>query len=142
LLLIPDSNEYIFALGAEREKTCERLIEVIAKESDSIFIRIPRFVTTEVRNNLTPEAFKEFILLIHKLTFVDEDLIVPYDSVGEYEHRGLKAADAFIAAYAEWTGADVLVSENRHFLSRQANLPFKVLTAESCLKLIKSSLRK
>jgi len=142
LLLVLDSNEYIFALGAEREKTCERLIEVIAKESDSMFIRIPRFVTTEVRNNLTPEAFKEFILLINKLTFVDEDNIIPFETVFKYENQGLKPADAFIAAYTEWTGAEILVTENRHFLSRQANLPFKVLTAESCLKLIKSSLRK
>ena len=141
MLLILDSNEYLFALGAERDKTCEKLIEVIAKESDVVFIRIPRFVVMEVRNNLTPEAFKEFILLISKLTFIDEDLVVPYELVGEYEYKGLKPADAFIAAYAEYTGADALVTENRHFLSRQSDLPFKVLTAENCLKLIKSSLR-
>lgn len=48
----------------------------------------------------------------------------------------MKSPDAFIAAYAEWIGADVLVTENRHFLTRQKDLPFKVLTAEKCLKLI------
>jgi hypothetical protein len=53
-----------------------------------------------------------------------------------YETKGLKPADAFIAAYAEWVGADVLVTENRHFLSCNPDLPFKVLTAEKCLKLI------
>ena len=95
----------------------------------------------EIRNNLTPEAFKEFILLISKLTFIDEDLIVPYELVGEYEYRGLKPADAFITAYTEYIGADALVTENRHFLSRQSSLPFKIVTAETCLKLIKSSLR-
>jgi hypothetical protein len=50
---------------------------------------------------------------------------------------GLKPADAMIAAYTEWVGATVLVSENRHFLSRQTHLPFKVLTAEKTLKLLK-----
>ncbi len=44
--------------------------------------------------------------------------------------------DAFIAAYTEWTGADILVTENRHFLSKQQDLRFKVLSAEKCLKLL------
>ena len=39
-------------------------------------------------------------------------------------------ADALIAAYAEYVGAEILVSENRHFLSRQTNLPFKIVNAE------------
>jgi hypothetical protein len=54
----------------------------------------------------------------------------------KYEIKGLKPADAFIAAYTEWVGAEVLVTENRHFLNRHTDLPFKVLTAEECLKLI------
>jgi hypothetical protein len=45
-------------------------------------------------------------------------------------------ADAFIAAYTEWVGADVLVIENRHFLNHHPDLPFKVLTAQECLNLI------
>lgn len=53
-----------------------------------------------------------------------------------YEAKGLKPAGAFIAAYAEWVGADVLVTENRHFLNHHPDLPFKVLTAEKCLNLI------
>jgi len=49
---------------------------------------------------------------------------------------GLKPADAFIAAYTEWVGAELLVSENRHFLSRHADLPFRVLPAEQAIRLI------
>jgi hypothetical protein len=49
---------------------------------------------------------------------------------------GLKEADALIAAYTEWAGADALVTENRHFLNKHPNLPFKVLTAEKCLKIM------
>ncbi len=69
---------------------------------------------------------------------IDEDFFVPFELGVRYELEGLKPADAFIAAYVEWTGADALVTENRHFLKRHSNFPFKVLNAESCLKLIKS----
>ncbi|MBU3933846.1 MAG: hypothetical protein KKH11_04200 [Candidatus Omnitrophica bacterium] len=83
MLIIIDSNEYIFAFGP-------------SKESNALHLEI----------------------------------------VFQYEAKGLKPADAFIAAYTEWAGADCLVTENRHFLFRHADLPFKVLTAEKCLKLI------
>lgn len=136
MLLVLDSNEYIFALGTVRDPLCEKLLEWIVEHSDTISLRIPRFITEEVRNNLTPEAFKEFVISINKLTKVDEDIEVPFNLGSKYETKGLKPADAFIAAYTEWTGADILVTENRHFLSRQANLPFKVITAENCLKIL------
>lgn len=136
MLLILDSNEYIFALGAVRDKVCEKLLEQISESSKDIFLRIPRLILDEVHNNLTPEAFKEFILLINRLTVIDEDSEVPFEFGAKYESLGFKPADAFIAAYVEWTGADALVTENRHFLSRQANLPFKVMNAENCLKIL------
>src|SRR3990172_10359465 len=41
------------------------------------------------------------------------------------------------AAYLEWTGADILVTENRHFLRNFSSLPFKILNAAGCIKLIK-----
>ena len=137
MLLILDSNEYIFALGSARDPICEKLLDVIAKNSDKVCIRITRLILKEVRNNLTPEAFKEFILFLNKTTIIDDDSEIPFELGAKYEARGLKPADAFIAAYTEWTGAEVLVSENRHFLSRHNDLPFRVLTAEKCLSLIK-----
>lgn len=45
----------------------------------------------------------------------DEDIVVPFEIAFKYETKGLKPADAFIAAFTEWVGADVLVTENRHF---------------------------
>ena len=137
LLLVLDSNIYIFALGAVRDKAAEKLLERLLGSSKGVSVRIPRLIMEEVRNNLTPEAFKEFILLMNKLAKINEDIEVPFELGSRYEAKALKPADAFIAAYTEWTGADALVTENRHFLSRQTNLPFKVLTAESCLKLLK-----
>lgn len=136
MLLILDSNEYIFALGAVRESASEKLLERILERPKDISIRIPRLIVEEVRNNLTPEAFKEFMLLINKLAGIDEDTEVPFEFGAKYEAKGLKPADAFIAGFLEWTGADALVTENRHFLSRHTLLPFKVLNAEDCLKLL------
>ena len=136
MLLILDSNEYIFALGAVRDRLCERLLDKILEQSENLSLRIPRLIVEEVRNNLTPEAFKEFIISINKLTRVDEDIEVPFELGVKYESKGLKPSDSFIAAFSEWVGADALVTENRHFLSRHSDLPFKVLTAESCLKIL------
>ena len=99
-------------------------------------IRIPRTIFEEVRRNLSPEAFHEFNKFICDLTTIDEDIVVPFEIAVKYEAKGFKPADAFIAAFTEWVGADVLVTENRHFLNRHPDLPFKVLTAEECLKLI------
>lgn len=136
MLLILDSNEYIFALGAVRDRVCEKLLEKILERSKDIFVRIPRLIIEEVRNNLTPEAFKEFMLFINKFSRIDEDIEVPFELGAKYEAKSLKPADSLIAAFVEWTGADVLVTENRHFLSRQSSLPFKVFNAETCLKII------
>lgn len=135
-MLILDSNEYIFSLGKIRYPSCEKLVDKILEHAKIISLRIPRLITEELRNNLTPEAFKEFMLLINTLTKIDEDTEVPFELGAKYETKGLKPADAFIAAYTEWVGADALVTENRHFLSRQSNLSFKVLTAENCLKIL------
>lgn len=136
MLLVLDSNEYIFALGAVRDLSCEKLLEKIPEHSGDISLRITRLIAEEVRNNLTPEAFREFVISINKLTRIDEDIEVPFELGVKYESMGLKPADAFISAYAEWVGADVLVTENRHFLSRRKDLPFKVLPAKGCLKLL------
>ena len=73
---------------------------------------------------------------IQDLVSVDEDFVVSFELGSKYEALGLKPADAFIAAYTEWTGADTLVTENRHFLTRRTDLPFQVLRAEQCVKLL------
>ncbi|MDP3722369.1 MAG: hypothetical protein Q8R91_02595 [Candidatus Omnitrophota bacterium] len=96
-------------------------------------MRICRTIVEEVRDNLTTQEFREFIGLLNSVTSIDEDFFVPFELGSKYEWKGLKPADAFIAAYTEWVGAALLVSENRHFLSRRSDLPFKVLSAEQCL---------
>lgn len=50
------------------------------------------------------------------------------------EVRRHLSPEAFLAAYTEWVGADALITENRHFLTRHPDLPFRVLTAEAFLR--------
>jgi len=136
LRLVIDSNEYIFAFGPLKERVSYKFLEKIVETVPLHTVRIPRTIFEEVKRNLSAESFHEFISFINALTTIDEDIVVPFEIAVKYEIKGLKPADAFIAAYTEWVGADVLVTENRHFLNHHSDLPFKVLTAEKCLKLI------
>ncbi|MBI5181586.1 MAG: type II toxin-antitoxin system VapC family toxin [Nitrospirae bacterium] len=139
MLLVLDSNEYIFAFGILKKPFSIRLIDIILDTFPTYSIRIPRLIVEEVGRHLTPEEFREFIEFITNLTTIDEDFVVPFELGAKYELDGLKPADAFIAAYTEWTGADILVTENRHFLRHHSSLPFKILNAEECLRFIQSS---
>jgi uncharacterized protein (DUF2164 family) len=136
LQLVLDSNEYIFALGLSRKRSCETLLEQLIDNISSHSICTCRTIVEEVRANLTIKDFHNFVKFVNIFTNIDEDFLIPFELGAKYESRGLKDADALIAAFTEWVGADILVTENRHFLSRRRGLPFKVLTAEKCLKLI------
>ncbi|MBF0531508.1 MAG: type II toxin-antitoxin system VapC family toxin [Candidatus Omnitrophica bacterium] len=133
--LVLDTNVFIFAFGEAENVSCVRLIETLTVLKASI--HIPRTIIREVQNSLRPILFKEFILFLNKAAHIEEDHVVSFELGMKYEAMGLKPADAFIGSFTEWVGAEILVSENRHFLSRQSNLPFKVLTAEKCLKFFK-----
>jgi predicted nucleic acid-binding protein len=136
LLFILDSNEFIFALNSV-ESASRKLLDSLCAGTSTHRIRIPRTVFEEVKRNLSAELLREFILLLTTAEIpVAEDELVSFELGLKYERLGFKPADAFIAAYAEWTGAAALVTENRHFLSRHQHLPFKILNAESCLRLI------
>jgi len=139
LLFVLDSNEYIFAFGLRKKPSSEKLLDVILETLPEHSLRIPRMIVEEVGRHLTSEEYREFIEFITNITNIDEDIFVPFELGARYESVGLKPADAFIAAYVEWTGADALVTENRHFLQHRSDLPFKVLTAEGCLRYIIST---
>lgn len=138
--LVIDTNEYLFAFGLLKVPMCENLIATLLEQSPYNIIRISANIVVEVRRNLTEEAFREFVGFLNALSItIDEDYLVPFELGAKYESKGLKPADALIAAYAEWVGADILVTENRHFLSLHSNLPFRILTAEKSLKLLRTT---
>lgn len=131
-----DTNEFVAALGIVKHPPSELLFNILVASFPKHTIHIPRIIISEVRNNLAPIIFTNFIKIAQDIAVIDENALVPFELGAKYETKGLKSADALIAAYVEWTGADALVTENRHFLSRQAGLPFKILTAENCLKIL------
>jgi predicted nucleic acid-binding protein len=137
LEFVLDANIYVFAFGIAKHEICKSFLKTITEHATSHSVRICRTIAEEVSNNLTQQEFREFITFINNITEIEEDFLIPFDIGSKYEWKGLKPADALIAAYCEWAGADVLVTENRHFLSRQSDLPFKVLNSGKCLKLIR-----
>ena len=134
--LVLDANEYIFGLGFFRKKSCESLLNLLIDSFPSHSISVCRTIVEEVRANLTTKEFHSFIKLINVFTAIDEDFFIPFELGAKYEKKGFKDADALIAAFTEWVGAEVLVTENRHFLNCHPELPFKVLTAEKYLNFI------
>ena len=64
---------------------------------------------------------------------VMDDRVVPSTLISKYHDLGLKDADAFIAAFTEYIGADVLVTENRHFLDKVKITEFKKMSAQQFL---------
>ncbi len=139
MLLIIDSNEYILAFGSSKDTSSNTLLDTLLDKFPAHTLRIPRLIIEEVKRNIAPELFREFIKLISAITAIDEDFNVPFELGAKYESKGLKPADAFIAAYAEWVGADALVTENRHFLTLHIGLPFRILSADNCIKLLKAN---
>jgi hypothetical protein len=94
LLLVLDSNEYIFAFGIFKKPTCEMLLDTILDTFPAHSIRIPRLILEEVSRHLTPEEFKEFIEFVTNLTTIDEDFVVPFELGVRYELKGLKPSES------------------------------------------------
>ncbi len=106
MLLVVDSNVYIFGFGLVKVPACKNLIYEIIENPELYTLRIPRRIVEEVRLHLSPEDFSTFIRVINTLTTIDEDFLIPFEIGAKYEAKGFKPADAFIAAYTEWVGAD------------------------------------
>ena len=136
MLFVLDTNEYLLAVGLTRNSYSEHLLDILIERFPTHRLRIPRLIIDEVRRHLPPVVFRDLLSSLLLLVSIDEDFEVPFELGVKYETKGLKHADAFIAAYTEWVGADALVTENRHFLGRRSDLSFRVLTAEQALKIL------
>jgi hypothetical protein len=136
LLLVLDSNEYIFSFGAQRAEPCVTLLELLLRNPSRYVLRLARTTVDDVRRHVSHQAFPEFLAFLRDLdVLIDEDELVPYEFGGKYLSKGLKPGDAFLAGYAEWVGADYLISENRKdFVNHPHLFPFQVRTAERFLR--------
>ncbi len=113
--LVLDANEYIFGMGFLKKESCKSLVKYLIDNFPSHKISICRTIVEEVRDNLSPMDFQTFIRFINIVAVIDGDFLIPFEIGAKYEAKGFKPADALIAAYTEWVGADALVTENRHF---------------------------
>ena len=167
LRLVLDTNEYLFTIGISEKPSCVKLLPLLLKSYPDVQIFLPRLIFNELKANCRPSTFRNLIKLIRPITRFHENWEIPFSLVVKYQTLGLKEADAFIAAYAQWiiddcssnirssqstiveiltttcifnkekvSKADILVSENRHFLARATNLSFRVVSAAQCLKLL------
>ncbi len=134
MLIVLDSNEYLFNFGSDSRRSCEELLDLLASDPQKYQVRICRTIIDEVRRNLSASAFKDLWNTLEEFGIKpDEDWEVPFELGAKYEGMGLKRGDAFIAAYTEWTGAKHLITENRDFLALH-QLPFAILRSEQFLK--------
>lgn len=134
MLLVLDTNEYLFVFGTEPQPECEALLTRISSDPERYRVRISRTILNEVRRNLSARRFADFWTFVNKAEIAqDEDWEIPFELGVKYESKGLKAGDAFIAAYTEWTGAEFLITENRDFMDLSL-LPFEVLRAQRFLE--------
>ena len=132
--LVLDSNVYILGFSESRPPAAASLFGLLVDEPDRFELIISRTILQEVEQNLPPRAYG---VCWGFLTAMDiepvESWQIPFETGSRYQERGLKPGDAFIAALAEWSGAEYLVTENRHFMVRSA-LPFKVAKIEDFLR--------
>jgi hypothetical protein len=122
--------------GSERYSASEKLLTEIARKPEKYSLSICRPILDEIGRHLSPRQLSEVYAFLHALDVgIDERWAVPFEHVERYIGKGLKRGDAFVAGYAEWTGADCLVSENRaDIVSRAELFPFLVFTAGQFLK--------
>lgn len=139
MLLVLDSNEYLFAFGAVKAPASEELLDFLVEHFPRHHVRIVRTIVEEVSSKLTLEQIKEFYAFLNLFTDIDEKWVIPFD-VAEKYLSFFKKGDAAIAAYTEFVGAHALVTENRrHFHRHKETLPFEIWDAATCLQELKKS---
>jgi len=133
-ILILDSNEYILGFTDPQSDSAALLKAV----KDYVVI-VPAIVVREVTSNLAamsstlPRMF--YGLLSDPAAHMERSYNEPPEELWlKYLDLDLSEEDAFIGAFAEWTGAKFLVPENRHFLRGLNVEAFEVVDALTLLQ--------
>jgi hypothetical protein len=96
---------------------------------------IPLQVLHELQVNFTKNEFTQFFHLINQfpkqITIHWEKAKI--ETVRKYQNLGCDLGDAIIAAHLEELAINMLVSENRHFLEKIKDLPFRSLNSTKIL---------
>jgi predicted nucleic acid-binding protein len=128
-----DSSVFIRGI-TENDPQLDRIIALIGPQ---LKVLIPRLVAQEVTRNLfRVEQTRRFYSIFQtpgEAAIVDDPM--PAHLVQRYVEMGLRAkGDAYIAAFAEWSGAQYLISDNRHFLRELRADAFEVVDAEEFVR--------
>jgi len=102
---------------------------------------VPEIILREVQRNLPSDLEKDFFKLIQSSQKIEYHTLadVPRATFEKYRQKGLKRADALIAAFADHMKADYIISENRHIYRNLKHAPFLTLKAQGFLNLVKRS---
>jgi len=131
--VVLDTNIWIFGLREDPERpACMRVLQHLPR----LYIHIPRQILLELRANLTKEDMGRFFRLANRYP---ERIRIHWEKVAltlihKYQQLGCKLGDAAVAAHVETLGVEVLVSENRDFLTEITGLPFQVFSAEEIVR--------
>lgn len=137
--VVLDTNQFIFGLR-NKKQSCTEVLTYMGYQFECILPEVIVFETLDKLRELEGRAYASlgYYLFYNKMKIrIIPDHLVPQHLSIEYKKRGLKDADALIAAFTEWIGAQYLVSENRHFLRELKTKPFIVLPAEEFLKVLR-----
>ena len=74
-----DTNEFVSALGLVKHHASELLLAKLIDTFPTHTIHIPRTIVNEVRRNLPPLLFTQFIKITQSIATVNEDIIVPFE---------------------------------------------------------------
>lgn len=143
--LVLDANEYIFGLNRLSGKSASiRLIhEILPRLMDEVedfSLLVPETVRDEVQRSLTGPLLSDF----YRLVTSDPKILygwlyeVPPEFLDKYAAKGLRPADATIAAFADWFKADFLISDNRHIYEQLKVDEFVTCAAAEFVRVVDS----
>ncbi|MCP4112562.1 MAG: type II toxin-antitoxin system VapC family toxin [Desulfobacteraceae bacterium] len=107
-----DTNIWIFGFPGG-DTFCEKIILNLPR-FDTI---VPNQVRCELERNLPRQYMKRFYQLALESGVQFDFEHVPETYIAMFEQKGLKKGDAIIGAFCEWRRVDIIVSDNRDFLS-------------------------
>ena len=128
-----DSNEIILGLTTENTSSAIFIIKLNELKDKYEFI-ISDDIYQEVMRNIPNYTKEKFSKLLEFKIITINDFLTDVELFQKYKNLGFKKGDIAIASFADKENADILISENRHFLKWFQTRKFKILNAEQFLK--------
>ena len=128
-----DSNEIILGLTTENTSSAIFIIKLNELKDKYEFI-ISDDIYQEVMRNIPNYTKEKFSKLLEFKIITINDFLTDVELFQKYKNLGFKKGDIAIASFADKENADILISENRHFLKGLKTKKFKIVNAEQFIK--------